>query len=362
MWGHHINVFKYLFHSNIMPKLSSCVECDLDNLSYESINKLEPHKVMTDDVIYSKLMSEDVHFKLEKLIADELSTWSEITSHNDISDRSNLSNFKLNELLIEIKPLVDNFLKINSDYVPKIDYHNGYIGYVPTIRDNQIVSVVSWTAGISSLAIYDLMPNTLNSLTQNVSELFIYIPTLLACGLGTKFLSNKLLSQVSVSSKKMYAYDHIKDTVLCLDDPKIILASSIGHEYTHRIQRNIFRKEYLTDKLSFFEGHARGVEKFIGETYSKITNNPYYNLSYVNCAIEEFLGVYYDISQRLNLDTSFVDDLVYPFFGKDAESLIADSKLSAPSKHAVGHVFFRVNEEKYGKDVYAKSLRKGFEF
>jgi len=331
-----------------------------------SIKSLKPYKVMDDDLMYSKLLSGDVHFHLEELIAKELSDWVEINSKNNTavrSDNSHLSEDELKGLLFEIKPVVDNFLDIKCNYCPKIDYHNGYTGFIPTKNITNTVSFVSFIAAFLTPAIYDLMPpQVLDSLTQKIPEIFVYTSTMLLGGYGILSLSNKILRKIPVSTEKKYVYDHLQDKVLCLQDPKNILASSIGHEYDHAISHQIFKKEYLTDKQSFFEGHARGVERFIGQSYAKVMNNRQYESSYNNTAIEEFSQVYYNISQNLNLPTSKVDNLFEIFFGEKANILIADCKESTSLKHAIGHVFFRINEEKHGLNLYAKSLRSGFEF
>ncbi len=133
-----------------------------------------------------------------------------------------------------------------------------------------------------------------------------------------------------------------------------------GHEYAHHVH---FCQglEYVPREI-FMEGHARGVQKHIAESYSQKEGNEAFLYDISEKTIHELANAYGWLCKRLNkipkdslLKMDVYSDILEMFRG----GTFGDRE---PSNHALGNAFCSIYESLHGKDIYKQMVHGEFKF
>lgn len=245
-----------------------------------------------------------------------------------------VSSKKLKELLPKIKEEVDSFLETPNIDVPSCKYYNIFRPGLTT-TPILILYAASTFVTIYPLALMLVEPG------PNIGNL-------LCSGLGAMTLATVSQSHSLMNSS---GYDCRSKSITLKKERRVELIPTIGHEYAHHAQERCGLECGPLDKHPIFaEGHARGIERYLSETYREREDNEAFLYDILDSTISEMKSTYVWMCEELKMPTR--------------ESLLKNktSRNSLPRSHAVGNTLFSIYGAKYGPKIYRDAIHGKFPF
>lgn len=125
----------------------------------------------------------------------------------------------------------------------------------------------------------------------------------------------------------------------------------VGHEYAHHVQRRKLSLPLLPKRSYFDEGHARGVQRFIANSYRNKENNEAFMYDYLDLSVAELRVTYQWMCKKLEIAPS-----------KSLLKIETATRYRKQTGHSIGNTLFLLYETRLGKGIYKDLIDGSFEF
>ena len=268
------------------------------------------------------LLSEDNIPIVEHLLylqSQELQRLKKLKEDDKLDFGKKYSRKQLKELFPIVKNKVDSFLNVNNISNPRVDYFS--ITSPESLLGGPGFSVFGGAVliggGIGFKETYFLQAGAI-SIFNCILQIY----------LRNNDHYHPLFKNINLSYKER---------------AKII--PTLGHEYTHHIQRITINKYRRGVYEIFREGHARGIERYISNLFRESEDNEAFLYDITNINVRELKNVYKWLCKKFELSPN---EALLNVKG------IYDTKFL--DNHAKGNVLFYIQETKKGPQVYNDAI------
>lgn len=239
------------------------------------------------------------------------------------------TNEELTDYLDQIKPIVDDFLDVKGIEKPSCGYTSA----------KAILAILGrgllLAGGYGYLGISALLSQGINatSLLGLVDAGLLLVAT-------SKSLDKSVLPGYLPFTKRIFM--GIPDLHVNAEN----VPSVVAHEYTHHIQFKTVRTAPLY--RCFMEGHARGVQRFVGNVFAEKYDHELLRLHDIEHDVGE-VGLAYMHLCRI--------------FGKEPrESLVRVVKPVGINQYAIGNSLMLIKEAEEGTGIYKKMINGEYDW
>ena len=310
------------------------------------MKSLENFYQINDENLTSLLLKKEKISALEELLFIESKKLESLKKQKRKLDFGKKICYKeLEQFFPKLKKEVDDFLDVQNIFFPNIKY-------LSNIENMALSPKISTYAGlyyVLSISNFGFLLNNLSILTNKFPLLnTLLMLNMIICGISGISLHSRVDSS---------GYFPTRESIRIKKEKRANLIPVLAHEYTHHIQckKNFgFKEENV-----FIEGHARGVQRYIAETYRERENNDAFLYENLGIDVMEIKNCYIWASKKLKepLKKSLlkINTLPYPY----GWVCMREGK---PTEHAIGNALFSIYEKEYGNKIYREMIHGNFQF
>ncbi len=249
---------------------------------------------------------------------------------------------ELETIVKEVKEEVDAFWGVSGIDLPNCDFVK--------LRENKFaLGIVSAAYGLTAI---NLCTAGLSLTTTNDLDVGPIVFNLLLGATGMF---------VHYSSLLEIGYDAKGQKIRLEKTPRESLVTDFAHEYTHHLQHQFPKQRSISaEYVPFMEGHARGVQRNIGERYRQREENDAFIWGNLNYDVSELKSVYRWLCKIAGKKVS--SSLLSTRTPHDGANAVYLALYKEPTPHALGNALMLIHEAQYGNNIYRKMLHGEYIF
>lgn len=290
---------------------------------------------LKDSVLMEKLLDKDKIPVLESLLeskSKELLRLQKLKESGKLDFGRKLKSEELGDLFDIVAAECNKFLDVGDLDKPKMGY---YSLLIPSKYTTSILASYCASAAITGFSLFN--PGTLTLL-----------------GLGLAVFGGHLHSHFRSSF-----YLPWQKRLVLKKQEEVLLIPEMAHEYAHYVHETQGIDSDLSD--IFEEGHARGVERHLSESYREKEDNEAFLYNILSRDVNNLKNSYIWLCNKLGLkpvSNLLKSEMIYDM---DLElfSLGLENDLTP---HDMGNSLFLCYEAEHGKGIYKDMLKASFEF